>query len=213
MTNEQIKKLDALVYKLAYTFTSDKTIIEDLYQQGVIGILKAQQNYNVESNAKFSTYAKMYIYGEMYNYYNSLNKDFKISKETIKTYKLIKFAKEYLTQELKKDPSVTEISKYLNIDESTIFYTLKSMDKVLSINYTYEDSSLENFIISSDEYKTLEINELLSELDDNQRKVIMYKYFEGYSQEEIAKIMNISQSSVSRCEHSGISRMRKKTIS
>lgn len=212
MTNEEIKDIEGLIYKIAYSFTHDKYLVEDLFQQGVIGLLKAKKNFQYDKGAKLSSYAKMYIYGEMYNYFNKDNMTFKIGKDKIKIYELIKKTKELLTQEMKKEPSITDISKYLNISETDIYEVIGIMNHVLSINYEYEENNMLDFIKKEDDTKNIYIKELLDSLSDEERKVILYKYYEGYSQEEIAKMMNISQSSVSRTEAEGISKMRKRTL-
>ena len=211
MKNEDIKSLEGLIYKIAYTFTDNKSLIDDLYQQGVLGVLKAKKNFNCNLNVKFSTYAKMYIYGEIYEYFNSINKPFKINKDIIRLYSLINKTKVLLTQELNREPDVTDISKYLNIDEENIINTLSYMQTTLSINYEYEDSSLENTIKTYDSYLGVEVGELIESLTNEQQRIIFYKYFDGYSQEEIAKLMHMSQSSVSRGEKEGLQRMRKKS--
>ena len=154
----------------------------------------------------------MYIYGEMYEYFNSNNKSIKTNKDSVKLYKLIKKTKELLTQELKKDPSIKDISKYLKIDESIISNNIKQMNSVLSLNYEYENNSFSNCIKVENNYENLEIFDMFCDLDDSEKRVLLYKYYEGYSQEEIAKIMDISQSTVSRFEQSGIKRIRTKNI-
>lgn len=203
-------ELNKIIYRYARSFTSDETLIEDLYQQGVIGVLKAKKNYNMNQGTDFNVYAKMYIYGEMHDYFNRLNKTFKTSKETIKLYTLIKKTSELLTQEYKRNPTVTEISNYTGVKEEDILNTLKIMTSTLSLDYDYEETKLENFIGYDEKYTSIELNEIMENLSDNEKKIIAYKYLEGYTQEEIAKMMNISQSSVSRYEHDGISRIRRK---
>ena len=120
MENNNYDVLSNYIYKLARSFTNDYSLIEDLYQQGMIGVLKAEKKYDKSSNVSFIYYAKMYIYGEMYEYFNSANKTFKTSKDVLKIYKKIKETKDMLTQELKRLPSIYELSKYLNISENKI---------------------------------------------------------------------------------------------
>ena len=213
MIDENIQsELNALIYKIARTFTKDETLLEDLYQQGIIGVLKAQKNFNLNQGVDFKSYSKMYIYGEIYNYFNNENKMFKTNKDVIKLYKLINKTTELMTQELKRKPKIDEISSYLNIPIKDIENTLRLMKTTLSINYEYENETLENFISYSDSYMDVELDDLMKNLSEEEKKVIKYKYIEGYTQNEIAKMLDMSQSSVSRCEHEGISRMRKKHI-
>lgn len=205
--DDVIKSLEKLVYSIALKFTHDKSMIEDLYQQGMLGVINAFNNYDESLNVKFSTYARMYIYGEIYNYYNC-NKSIKLNKSIVKTYFLINKAKELLAQNVGREPSVCELSEYLNISEEDITNILNMVQMPLSLEYEYDDNnSMYNFI-NDDSSNNLYIDELLSYLDENQRNIIMYKYFDGYNQTEIAKMMNISQAKVSREERSGIEKIR-----
>lgn len=205
-----IKSVENLIYKIAYTFTSDKDLIEDLFQQGVIGYLKAEKNYNSNSNAKLTTYAKSYIFGEMYSYINGIHKGEKINKDYLKMYQLIKKTKDYLYQVMSKEPTVKDIASYLNIEETYISDLLCYMSSNLSIDYVYSnEDEYQNYFGTYDNYN-LEIDEYLSYLNDDERKVIVYKYINGYSQSEIAKLLNTSQSSVSRSEVRGLERIRNK---
>ena len=201
-----IKSLNNLVYSIARKFTSDTVMLEDLYQQGVIGIISAFNNFDESLNIKFSTYARMYIYGEIYNYYNC-NKNIRLNKNIIKTYLLINKTKEKLYQVINKEPSLKDISLYLSISEEEINYILNVVSDPLSLEYEYDSENMYNFI-HEDNVDNLYIDEMLSELNDDQRKVIMYKYYNGYNQTEIAKIMNISQAKVSREERNGINKIR-----
>ena len=85
------------------------------------------------------------------------------------------------------------------------------MTKPLSLEYEYDDENLYNAIKTYDQ-NNIYLNELLDSLDDGQRKVIMYKYFSGYSQSEIAKLMNMSQSGVSRTEKKSLEKMRVRSL-
>ena len=210
--NEDINDLSGLIYSIASTFTQDKTLIKDLYQQGVIGALNACKNYRSECNAKFSTYARMYIYGEIYRYINC-NKTVMINKDIAREYFNILKAYDILTQELNKEPSIKEISEYLNIDEFIINNIIELMRNPLSINYEYEDdNNLENYIKFNDN-NNMELNELLDSLSEEERELIIHRYYEGYSQKETAELMNMSQAGVSRCEAKSLEKMRIRSLS
>ena len=210
--SSNIKEVENMIYKIAYTFTSDKNLIEDLFQQGVIGYLKAQKNYKEDKNAKLTTYAKQYIFGEIYNYINGVYKGEKLNKDYIKMYQLVNRTREYLSQVMGKEPTVKEIANYLNINEEYITDLIFYMSNNLSIDYVYDnEDEYQNYFGTYDEYN-LELDEYLSNLTDEERKVIEYKYINGYSQSEIAKLLNTSQSSVSRSESKGLERIRNKVI-
>lgn len=202
-----INDMSDMVYSIAREFTSNTDLINELYNQGVIGIYDAYKNYNKESNTKFSSYAYMYIYGNMYSYLNQ-NRNIRINKDVMKLYRLIVKTKDYLCQINYKDVSNKDIASYLNIDESTVNTTLNMVQETLSLDYEYDSTSFDSFIKTDENYKSVELNELLEVLDEEQKKIIYYKYYSGYSQSEIAKIMNMSQSGVSRSEKKSIEKMR-----
>lgn len=205
--DELINSMSNLIYHIAREFTTENDLINELYNQGVLGVYDAYNNYDKSSNTKFSSYAYMYIYGKMYNYLNE-NRTIRINKDVVKLYKLISKTKEYLSQLYAKEPSISEIAQYLNMNEDVISLTINMVKDTLSLDYEYENADFSSFIKNDDAIDNVEINDLLDSLTTEQRKVIYYKYFSGYSQSEIAKIMNMSQSGVSRCEKTSIEKMR-----
>lgn len=113
---EQIITLhEKLIYKIASKF--HEVSKEDLYQAGVIGIIKAYNNYDKQSDTKFTTYAYNYIFGEMYELANN-TRSIRLNKNILKIYKKIEQARQALTQKLGYNPSIQELSSFLNIPES-----------------------------------------------------------------------------------------------
>ena len=102
-----------LIYSIINKY-SNYYDIDDLYQVGVMGMIKAYKNYKKEYNTKFTSYAYTYIFGEIVKYINE-SKNFKISKENRYLYKKINEAKTILTQKLMKEPSNYELSLFLDI--------------------------------------------------------------------------------------------------
>lgn len=204
-----INELSSLIYHIARKFTSDNDLINELYNQGVLGVYDAYSKYNKDSNTKFSSYAYMYIYGKMYLYLNE-NRNIKLNKDTIKLYKLIMKTKDYLSQINYREATNKEIANYMNVDVQVIESTLNMISSTLSLDYEYEEGSMSSFVYQSYDIDKVEINDLLSSLSEEEKKIIMYKYYSGYSQSEIAKIMNMSQSGVSRSEKKSIERMRER---
>jgi RNA polymerase sporulation-specific sigma factor len=206
--NFNVDDLSGLIYSIATTFTNDKTLLNDLYQQGMIGVLNACKNYKSECGTKFSTYARMYIYGEIYKYINC-NKVVMINKDVVNLYCLILKTSDLLTQDLKKEPSIKDIAKYLNMDEYTISSTIDLMRNPLSMEYEYEENNtLENKFRTIESDNSIVVNELLNELNPEEKELIIHRYFEGYSQNETAKLMNMSQSGVSRSEARSLEKMK-----
>lgn len=203
-----INELSDMIYHIAREFTNNQDMINDLYNQGVLGVYDAYNNFDKNSETKFSTYAYMYIYGKMYTYINA-NRCIKVSKDMISLYKLVSKTKDYLSQVKCREISTKDIAEYLNIEESLVQLSINMMSNTLSIDYEYDESSLSTFISDAETMESsVELSELLDLLNEDEKKVIFYKYFSGYSQSEIAKMMNMSQSSVSRCEKQSIDKMR-----
>ncbi len=210
MTNQIvsiIKENEGLIYSIASKFYNND--IEDLYQLGVIGIIKAYKNYQPNKDAKFSTFAYKYIFGEMHN--NSIkNKGIKINKETLKLYKSIIKVQEYLTQKLKKIPSITDISLYLEIPEELISDVLLSGESILSIDSNDNVSLYDTIPCKVDIDDTyIDLQNSLKRLDDEERKIIEYRYYNDYTQSEVAKKLKMTQVMVSRYEKKSIEKLRK----
>ena len=112
MLEEIIKSSAGLIWKIANNFYGvDKN---DLYQAGVLGVIKAYQNYKDDGTTKFSTYAYNYIFGEMYILAN--NKEIKLNKDVNRLLKMIDMGRVRLSQEIIREPSNRELAEYLEMD-------------------------------------------------------------------------------------------------
>lgn len=202
-----------LIYSIISKYQSyyDK---EDLYQIGVIGMIKAYKNYKKDSNTKFTTYAYTYILGEVLKYVNE-NKSFKLSKEYLVIYKKISEAKTILTQRLMKVPSNFELSIFLEIDEQVINHIemitreIDRLDRIINedgknliLLDTIKDEKAETSVDSMMLYE--EINKLSSD----ERKLLKERYFLDKTQSETAKILGINQVQVSRNEQKILKKLK-----
>lgn len=192
-----------LIYSIINKY-SNYYDIEDLYQVGVIGIIKAYKNYKKEYNTKFTSYAYTYIFGEIVKYINE-SKNFKISKENRSLYKKIIEAKTILTQKLMKEPSNFELSLFLEIDENLI-------EEVININQTID--SLDREIMEDgkkvflydvvgeeqDNIENIFLYDQLEKLSKEELQILKQRYFFDKTQSEIAKEMGMNQVKVSRTE-------------
>lgn len=178
----------------------------DLYQAGYIGVMKALKNYNINSGVQFYTFAYKYIFGEMYELAKN-NRNIKLNKNYLKLYKQIESAKTLLTQKFNREPSYQEISNYLEIELSLINDVVITCKKIISLDEESEllsDSNLYAITGSSYDYDTkILVSDSLEELDEMERKVINMRYFNDYTQQEIANILGINQVKVSRLESKG----------
>lgn len=178
---------------------------KDLYQAGYYGALKALKKYDFNSNIQFTTYANMYIFGEMYKFSQN-NRNIKVDKTYLKIYKQIEKAKSILTQKFNKEPSIEEISMFLEMDISLINDVVITCREVISLDEESDclnDSNLYAIAGTNYDYDTrLLIRDSLSELNDMERKVIEFRYFKDYTQQETAEELGINQVKVSRLESS-----------
>ena len=208
-----------LVLSAVKPYRSQKYSLDDLFQIGVIGLIKSIDNFDVSKNVMFSTYAVPMIRGEIKRYVRDSVSILRVSRQ-VKDLAYHRFkAKEELTQQLERSPTYEEISKYLNIKKEQVKEAFESFNPVMSfsepINNTDEDS-LELYDIISDpedlEEKVitnLTLKTALNSLDEIERRIIDNRYFEGLTQMEVAQEFNISQAQVSRLEKQALKNMRK----
>lgn len=202
-----------LVLSAVKPYRSQKYSLDDLFQIGVIGLIKSIDNFDVSKNVMFSTYAVPMIRGEIKRYVRDSVSILRVSRQVKDlAYHCFK-AKEELTQQLERSP------KYLNIKKEQVKEAFESFNPVMSfsepINNTDEDS-LELYDIISDpedlEEKVitnLTLKTALNSLDEIERRIIDNRYFEGLTQMEVAQEFNISQAQVSRLEKQALKNMRK----
>ncbi|CDE15862.1 rNA polymerase sigma factor [Clostridium sp. CAG:288] len=208
-----------LVLSAVKPYRSQKYSLDDLFQIGVIGLIKSIDNFDVSKNVMFSTYAVPMIRGEIKRYVRDSVSILRVSRQVKDlAYHCFK-AKEELTQQLERSPTYEEISKYLNIKKEQVKEAFESFNPVMSfsepINNTDEDS-LELYDIISDpedlEEKVitnLTLKTALNSLNEIERRIIDNRYFEGLTQMEVAQEFNISQAQVSRLEKQALKNMRK----
>ena len=208
-----------LVLSAVKPYRSQKYSLDDLFQIGVIGLIKSIDNFDVSKNVMFSTYAVPMIRGEIKRYVRDSVSILRVSRQVKDlAYHCFK-AKEELTQQLERSPTYEEISKYLNIKKEQVKEAFESFNPVMSfsepINNIDEDS-LELYDIISDpedlEEKVitnLTLKTALNSLDEIERRIIDNRYFEGLTQMEVAQEFNISQAQVSRLEKQALKNMRK----
>ena len=200
---ELIKINEKLIYSIASRFNNIPK--EDLFQAGVIGLIKAYNNYKNNKNTKFSTYAYKYIFGEMFELANNY-RSIKLNKDILKTIKKIEEAKSALSQKLGMMPSITDLSIYLNIDEQIIYQLYSISNTVLSLDN--EDQNLYDTIKEpSSNVEYIDIKDSLDILNSEERAIIDYRYFKDYTQTETAKILGLSQVKVSRYEKKSLNKM------
>ena len=192
--------------------------MDDLFQVGCIGLIKAIDNFDLSQNVQFSTYAVPMIIGEIRRYLRD-NNSIRVSRSLKDiAYKALQ-AKERLTKENEKEPSVNDIAKELNLPKEDVVLALDAIQDPVSLyEPVYNDGSDAIFVMDqvSDEKNTDEnwleeiaIKEALKKLNDREKHILDLRFFKGRTQMEVASELGISQAQVSRLEKSALKHMRK----
>lgn len=194
---------EKLIYSIASKFKGND--IEDLFQVGVLGLMKAYENYDEKHNTKFSSYSYMYIFGEINDYVRT-NKSIKISRIVNQNRNQIFKAKEEIEQTHRRPASITQIAALTGIPIDNIIEA-ESISEVRSLDYEYSengDKSTSLIDLVSVENKNyddiLTLQGEIEKLDKIERDIIDMRYYKDYTQSETAKILNMSQVQVSRNE-------------
>ncbi len=194
-----------LIYKIARKFYN--LDINDLFQAGCIGIIKASKKFVDDGTCKFSTFAYKYIFGEMYELANA-SRDIKLNKMYLKTAKVVEQARSVLTQKLGRNPNLEEISLYTELDPKFIESVMIISREIISLDEEYneqnEGNNLYNALGVEEDIDTkILINDSLNTLEEPMKSIIEYRYFNDYTQTEIADMLGLSQVKVSRLETKG----------
>lgn len=203
MTNEDIEKYSNLIYAVAHTFTwyPEK---DDLFQAGYKGLMVARSNYDASKGVKFSTYAYPFIWGEM-NKWIVNDRNIKVGRNYRKLKLQIEKAKILLEQQLMREPSITELSYYLNISEVELIEAMRIVSTV-SLDSVISDEGKEVTLYDTVPSKGMDIDTLtafkeeLSRLTPFEKSLIEARYLNDMSQQEVASIFGMTQVQVSRQE-------------
>lgn len=208
----------ALVKSIAVRFSGRSAVFEDLVGIGTIGLLKAIEGFDESLGFAFSTYAFSLISGEIKRF---LRDDgmIKISRKIKKNAALVMAAKEKYIGEHGKEPKISELCKICSLSAEEITECIDASRPVCSISAPLrEDESMTPEDTASDEdifsplVDRLALNQTLCELCDFDRQLIFLRYYKSLTQIQTAKILGISQVSVSRNEKRILSYLRQKLV-
>lgn len=204
MTNDLILSYERLVLSIVNKYANNYNR-DDLYQVAMKKLNEVALNFNPDLGVKFSSYAYKHILGEILDYIRK-DRSIHISREIITISSKIKIASEHFYKSFGRNPNTLELSKILKIDEDKIVNVLNTNLSIDSLeksideesNVTLADKIYKEDKISKDDL--ISLKDALSELSNNDRKLIYERYFEDKTQTEIAKEMNLSQVKVYRME-------------
>ncbi|MEE0945718.1 MAG: sigma-70 family RNA polymerase sigma factor [Acutalibacteraceae bacterium] len=184
---------------------------DDLFQIGCIGLIKAAQGFDESRGLMFSTYAVPTIIGEIKRVFRDTGA-IKVSRSLKELSFKVAKAREYLEKEKGEEPSVSEIAKILETDEESVKDAICILQPVASLTYSDDGENKQIELPTESEEENINnkifLETLLSKLEENDRKLIMLRYFYYKTQSETASIMNMSQVQVSRSEKRILSKLR-----
>lgn len=191
---------------------------DDLFQVGCVGLIKAIDNFDISLNVQFSTYAVPMIIGEIRRHLRD-NNPLRVSRSIRDlAYKALQ-AKEKLSRQTQKEPTIEEIAKELNVEPEEIVVSLDAIQDPVSLQEPiYNDGTESIYVMDQvkDEKNTDElwadnitIIEAMRKLSSREKLIVSKRFFDGKTQMEVASEIGISQAQVSRLEKSAIKRIQK----
>ena len=207
MNKESILDYEKMVYSIISKYSYNKNDLEDLYQVGMMALNDACSKYKPGFNTKFSSYAHFYVMGEVLKYLRE-NRLIKVNKDTIKLNGLINRTREVLAQKYMREPTLDEISDFLEVPLEKVSDVIIASEYVKSNEYELNDEGRELTLYDSVGYEEkcynediLDLKNELDKLSENERKIISLRYYEDKSQQETSEVLGMSQVQVSRKEN------------
>ena len=207
-----------LVLSVIKRFSQSNENVDDLFQIGCIGLIKAIDNFDSSLDVRFSTYAVPMIIGEIRRFLRD-NNAIRVSRSLKDTaYKAI-YARENLTRMHAKEPTITEIAAEIGIPKEDIVYALDAIQNPMSLYepvYTEGGDTLYVMDQISDKksreenwVENISLSEAMKRLNGRENEIITLRFFEGKTQMEVAEYIGISQAQVSRLEKNALAVMKK----
>ena len=213
-----VENNSGLIWSIVRRFKDRGYELEDLYQIGSLGLIKAIRRFDTNFEVQLSTYAVPYILGEIKRFIRD-DGPIKVSRSTKELYvKIREIQKQYLNK-TGCDIKIEEVSKILKVSKEDIASALDSSNCVDSIyDYSYKDETEGNILdkipanIDSEKnlIDKLVLKEIINELNERDKKIILLRYYRESTQMQVAKMLGISQVQVSRIEKKILLKLRTK---
>lgn len=217
--NELVSGNLKLVLSILRRFKNNSENMDDLFQVGCVGLVKAIDNFDLQHEVRFSTYAVPMIIGEIKRYLRD-NNSIRISRSTKDlAYKALRMKEEKLV-EYGIEPSIEEIASNLNVQPYEVIHAIDALKEPISMfEPIYNDGGDTIYLVDQLEDKKdsiypleyrIALKEALKELKQKEKYIIYERYIMGKTQLELADEIGISQAQISRLEKSGIDHIKKK---
>lgn len=206
-----------LVLSVIQRFANRGENPDDLFQVGVIGLIKAIDNFNPDLDVRFSTYGVPMIIGEIRRYLRD-NNSVRVSRSMRDTAYHAMQIKEQLTNKNNREPTIEEIAKIMDVPKENIVLALESIIEPMSLyEPVFSDGNDTIYVMdqvgdSNDDNNWLDeiaLKESIEKLSDREKKILSLRFFKGQTQMEVANEIGISQAQVSRIEKFAIQQIKK----
>ena len=205
-----------LVLSVIQKFAGRGEDMDDLFQIGVVGLMKAINNFYLSKEVRFSTYCVPMISGELRRYLRDFNQ-IKVSRSLRDLAYQVMQAKEQLTTQLQKEPTLTQIAEKTGAKQEDIVIAMESISEPMSLyEPVYSDTGDTLYILDqiSDQDTVenwmgeLSLREAIRKLGKREQNILYLRFFQGKTQTEVAKEIGISQAQISRLEKGAITKIR-----
>jgi RNA polymerase sporulation-specific sigma factor len=206
-----------LVLSVIQRFTNRGENLDDLFQVGCIGLIKAIDNFDTSLNVRFSTYAVPMIIGEIRRYLRD-NNPVRVSRSMRDTAYRAMQVKEQLQNQSQREPTIEEIAKMMELPKEQVVLALESVvDPVSLYEPVYSDGGDTIYVMDQISDKSIDedwldeitLKEAINHLSVREKRILSLRFFEGHTQMEVASEIGISQAQVSRLEKSALSKIKK----
>lgn len=205
-----------LVLSVIQKFSNRGENLDDLFQVGCIGLIKAIDNFNCEHGVRFSTYAVPMIIGEVRRYLRD-NNSVRVSRSMRDAAYRAMTVKEALTNKFSREPTIEEIAKEMGVEKSEIVIALDAIVDPISLNEPiYSDSGDTIYIMdqvrdTNDDKSWVEeisLKDAIRSLNEREKSILSLRFFQGKTQMEVASEIGISQAQVSRLEKNALDKIK-----
>ncbi len=208
-----------LVLSVIQRFANRGEQVDDLFQVGCVGLIKAIDNFDITLGLRLSTYAVPMVIGEIRRYLRD-NSTIRVSRSMRDTAYRALQTKERLLNETQKEPTVEEIAKAMDMKREDVVFALDGiMEPVSLYEPVYSDATGDTICVMDQVGDTkntddnwlekIALKEAISNLNERERHILSLRFFDGRTQTEVANEIGISQAQVSRLEKSAIDRIKK----
>ena len=204
-----------LVHLCANRFRGRGIEYDDLFSAGCIGLLKAAEAFDTERGVKFSTYAVPVIFGEIKRLFRdggAIKVSRSLKELSLKTVR----AKEELSKKLGREPTISELSELLNVDEYAVAEALSVSQPPVSLTDNSEDGGGQiDIAMPSPEYEigdTIALHQVMETMEDRDKQLIYLRYYKNMTQSAAAKVLGMTQVQVSRREKKLLGFMREQLL-